>query len=314
MTNIRVQAHGLGHSLKAARLGCGLSQGELAVKAGLHRNAVSAVEDGRGHIATLVLLADAMGMEIAGRGLAGDGTLGVRLLVLRKRRRLGRRAAANLAGISVPAVESVERTDHSHIASVEALGHALGAGLCLRPKGEGFGFWESAATSSADEEWYTPSWLLDRLYRVIGGSFGLDPCSPARRGPRAPVKARVRYVAEDDSLNLPWTAATVFVNPPYGRQLRAWVAKASHEADVGRSGVVFALVPARCDTGWWHDHVAPTADVWMLRGRVAFGDGTKPAPFPSAIVVWSATVEHRDRMTTEFLNAWHVHQQRQPST
>jgi phage N-6-adenine-methyltransferase len=306
VTRNRVHEQSLGTSLKMARRDRGFTQGELAAKAGLHRNAVSAIEAGRGRFETLFLLADALGLEVTGRGLARDGTLGERMQALRKRRRLSRRNAATLAGISVPAIESVEQTGTSHVVSIEALGHAIGAGLCLRQKGTAFGFWESTAISSADDEWYTPPWLLDRLYRVIGGSFGLDPCSPVRRGPRTTVRARVRYVAQDDSLNLPWKAATVFVNPPYGRQLRAWVAKAHNEANTRRAGVVFGLVPARCDTGWWHSHVAEAADIWMLRGRLSFGDGSKPAPFPSAIVAWSATDEHRKRMAVEFPDAWHV--------
>lgn len=158
-----MQARSLGHSLKVARQGAGLSQGELAAKAGLHRNSVSAIEAGRGHIETLILLADALGLDVVGRNLAGYGRLGPPLEALRKRRRLGRRATAKLAGISVPAIEGVERTGNAHVASVEALGRVLGAGLCLRTKGEAFGFWESAATSSANEEWYTPPSLLERL-------------------------------------------------------------------------------------------------------------------------------------------------------
>ena len=120
------------------------------------------------------------------------------------------------------------------------------------------------------------------------------------------MKARVRYVAQDGALDLPWTAPSVFMNPPYGRGLRNWVAKAHEEAACGRAGFVVGLVPARCDTGWWHRHVAGVADVWILRGRLSFGDGTQPAPFPSALVIWSATEEHRVRMATAFPGAWHV--------
>ena len=84
------------------------------------------------------------------------------------------------------------------------------------------------------------------------------------------------------------------------------MAKARMEAEAGRAGLVIALVPARTDTRWWHDHVAGKADVWLLRGRLAFGDGTMAAPFPSAIVVWSALEEHRLALIAAFPDAWHV--------
>ncbi|MFC7551151.1 DNA N-6-adenine-methyltransferase [Pseudoroseomonas wenyumeiae] len=83
-------------------------------------------------------------------------------------------------------------------------------------------------------------------------------------------------MAEDDSLRLPWYGS-VFMNPPYGRELPRWVAKARTEAEAGRASVVFGLIPARTDTRWWHDYIAAVADIWMLRGRLAFGDGTQPA-------------------------------------
>ena len=48
------------------------------------------------------------------------------------------------------------------------------------------------------------------------------------------------------------------------------------------------------------------ADIWMLRGRLSFGDGRQPAPFPSAIVVWSARDIPRAAMAEAFPDAWHV--------
>ena len=120
------------------------------------------------------------------------------------------------------------------------------------------------------------------------------------------MKAKLRYVLGDDCLALLWKASSVFLNPPYGRGLISWVARADQEAALGRAGVVFALVPARSDTGWWHNHIAGRADVWMLRGRLSFGKGGQPAPFASAIVVWSATEDNRTRMAVAFPDAWHI--------
>ena len=83
----------------------------------------------------------------------------------------------------------------------------------------------------------------------------------------------------------------VFVNPPYGRTLGLWVAKARREVEEGRARTVVALLPARPDTTYWHEHVAGRAVVYFLRGRLRFSDGEQGAPFPSALVVWGATPE-----------------------
>jgi len=126
------------------------------------------------------------------------------------------------------------------------------------------------------------------------------------KGGGRPVRARVRYTAEDDALALSWRAESVFVNPPYGRMLARWVAKARNEHEAGRAGLVVALIPARTDTKWWHGSVVGAADVWLLKGRLAFGDGTQVAPFPSAIVVWGADGDRRAMISRAFSDAWCV--------
>jgi phage N-6-adenine-methyltransferase len=137
------------------------------------------------------------------------------------------------------------------------------------------------------QAWETPPELLEALATVFG-RFDLDPCAP--RKTRTRVKARSHFTAEDDGLTLPWHG-TVFVNPPYGRTLAKWVAKARSEVEGGRAGTVVALLPARPDTSYWHDHVAGHATVYFFRGRLRFGDSQQSAPFPSALAVWGASRE-----------------------
>ena len=51
--------------------------------------------------------------------------------------------------------------------------------------------------------------------------------------------------------------------------------------------MVVCLLPARVDTRWWHDYVKPYAAVIdFVKGRLRFGDGKYPAPFPSVVVVF----------------------------
>ena len=301
MTKFHVQNQGLGSGLKASRKLAKFTQSQLADTAGVHRNALLAVEAGRGSVATINLIASALGFEVSGRGLSGDGTLQERLTSLRKRRRLSRRAVASLAGISVPAVDALERTGGGHVSTLEAIGRAIGAGLCLVPKGTSIGFWESAATSSADVEWYTPRWLLDRVSTVVG-PFDCDPCSPGRG--KSEVQARLHFTVADDGLSHSWPG-TVWLNPPYGSAIGQWLGKAREEMAAGFAKKVVALIPARTDTRWWHDHAAGKADIIMLRGRVAFIGGG-PAPFPSALVGYGLTEGERDRLFEAFPDAWHV--------
>jgi hypothetical protein len=63
-----------------------------------------------------------------------------------------------------------------------------------------------------------------------------------------------------------------------------WVQKAYESAQSG--ALVVCLLPARCDTRWWHDYVLPYAEVRYLKGRLKFSESGNSAPFPSATVIF----------------------------
>ena len=104
-----------------------------------------------------------------------------------------------------------------------------------------------------------------------------------------------------DGLEHDWTDAEgkpgiVWLNPPYGKVLKHWVAKAWKEVSNGNALVVVALLPARTGVKWWQDFICTQAGfnayegvatkVEFLKGRLTFGGETAPAMFPSAVVIW----------------------------
>lgn len=140
-----------------------------------------------------------------------------------------------------------------------------------------------ALLSSERTDWNTPPEVIKVVRKM--GRIGLDPCSNAQ----SVVKAEVEYrLPEQNGLELPWkTDGLVFVNPPYGRGIEAWVSKCRQSEWQSALGVV-ALLPARPDTRWWQDNCAPPVSnaVCFLRGRLRFLEAPAPAPFPSALVYW----------------------------
>ena len=131
--------------------------------------------------------------------------------------------------------------------------------------------------SSKNHAWATPRALFDSLNAEFG-PFELDPCASVEN-----AKCERFFTKEQDGLKQEW-AGKVFMNPPYGREIGAWVKKAFEAAKRGGATVV-CLLPARTDTAWWHDYCAQ-GEVRFLRGRVKFEGATNSAPFPSAIVVF----------------------------
>lgn len=132
--------------------------------------------------------------------------------------------------------------------------------------------------SSETDLWSTPQDFFDRLNAEW--DFTLDPCctSENRKCPRY-------FTKESNGLSQSWEGERVFMNPPYGRTIGAWMQKAYEESIRGKTAVV-CLVPARTDTAWWHDY-AMKGKITFLRGRLKFGGHKNSAPFPSAIVIFS---------------------------
>ncbi len=156
--------------------------------------------------------------------------------------------------------------------------------------------------SSKNNEWDTPQDFFDALDQVY--DFTLDPCC-------APWSAKCdkHYTAEDDGLSKSWEGETVFMNPPYGREIGKWIAKAYAETRNDRTTVV-CLIPSRTDTKYWHDYVMKADAVYFVKGRLKFGNKViadytgktdkSPAPFPSAVIVFGGHKESIGDFTKVF--------------
>lgn len=133
--------------------------------------------------------------------------------------------------------------------------------------------------SSKSKQWETPRELYERLNERYG-PFTLDPCATLEN-----AKCEKFFTIDDNGLAQSWQGETVFMNPPYGRQIGKWIEKAYRES-LGEATVV-CLIPARTDTAYWHDYVMRAGEIVLLRGRVRFVGGKSSAPFPSAVVAFS---------------------------
>jgi phage N-6-adenine-methyltransferase len=136
--------------------------------------------------------------------------------------------------------------------------------------------------SSETNEWETP----DELFSVLDCYFQFTLDAAATDDNR---KCKRYFTVETDGLSQSWENETVWLNPPYGREIGKWVKKAYEESLNGHTTVVM-LIPSRTDTSYWHDYVMKASDIYYIRGRVKFFNkdkgGNTPAPFPSAIVVF----------------------------
>ena len=130
--------------------------------------------------------------------------------------------------------------------------------------------------SSKSSEWTTPQDYFNVLNKEF--NFTLDPCCT-----KESAKCDKFYTLEDDGLSKDWSSEIVFMNPPYGREIKHWIKKAYEESLKG--AIVVCLVPARTDTAYWHEYCTK-GKIRFIKGRLKFS-GKDAAPFPSALVVFS---------------------------
>ena len=148
-------------------------------------------------------------------------------------------------------------------------------------------FSRSIHASSARHDWRTPPALVSLVREALGGAIDLDPCS----GEHTRIGRRNVRVA-GDGLSIPWRGR-VYVNPPYGRAIPLWIAKAIAES--GNASIVM-LIPSRTDTRAFHAAASACASACLLRGRIVFVGAPASAPFPSALFYFGADARRFDQV------------------
>jgi site-specific DNA-methyltransferase (adenine-specific) len=137
--------------------------------------------------------------------------------------------------------------------------------------------------SSENSEWETPPELFNTLNDVF--HFTLDPCATKQN-----AKCKKFYTKKQDGLKQSWKGESVFVNPPYGREVDKWVYKAYVTLIENKKSLIVMLLAARTETKRWQVMILPNAKViCFLKKRVKFllnGKVRGSPAFPSAIVVF----------------------------
>lgn len=122
----------------------------------------------------------------------------------------------------------------------------------------------------------TPQAFFDALEKEFG--FDIDVCAL-----RENTKCPWFFSPDDNGLSKNWAPHTCWMNPPYGREIRAWMKKAYEESHKGAT--VVCLVPSRTDAAWWHDY-AMKGEVRFVKGRLKFNGMASNAPFPNAVIIF----------------------------
>jgi hypothetical protein len=143
----------------------------------------------------------------------------------------------------------------------------------------------------------TPPEIIDLVRQLAPKKgIGLDPCS--NRTSMVGAKHEYGHVFDGggevfiDGLSMPWRGyGLVFMNPPHSMSpynIEPWMEKAIDEfwavdnlSPVSRRNDQFCgLVPAKVDTGWFHNYVVPHFHMVILEGRLKYWQNGHQTPGP----------------------------------
>lgn len=153
--------------------------------------------------------------------------------------------------------------------------------------------------STGTEHWSTPEKFFEQVDSIF--NFTLDACADTTN-----YKVKNYYNKKQNGLAQDWSGHTVWVNPPYGKETKDWVAKASEIVSEKYSSKVTSIVmllPARMDTKWMHDYVLSSAKyIVFLKGRLKFSGSKTSAPFPSMLAVFTSIDSNNDKIESLLKN------------
>lgn len=156
--------------------------------------------------------------------------------------------------------------------------------------------------SSESNEHLTPSDLLFDVVECLG-DIDLDPCSNSHESPNVPAK--YHFTSEDDGLTKTWFGK-IFMNPPYGDEIKNWANKLDEEITAHHLEEAIALVAARTDTEWWKTLTKQCCGLCLINGRLKFVKDTNKsnATFPSAILYFGERFDIFRHVFSEWGQIW----------
>ena len=147
--------------------------------------------------------------------------------------------------------------------------------------------------SSKSAEWETDLIFFNKLNKIF--HFTLDPCATSEN-----ALCRKYYTIAEDGLSQSWQEERVFMNPPYGKEVKDWIKKAYEEGQ-DPDTLVVCLVPNRTDTKWMHYYGYKADWIIDIKGRLKFGNRLLSAkllgemfysaPFPSRLIIYAKNIQ-----------------------
>ena len=127
----------------------------------------------------------------------------------------------------------------------------------------------------------TPQDLFNTLNKEF--EFTLDPCCVKEN-----AKCKKYFTEKEDGLSQDWGKDLVFMNPPYGRDIKKWIKKAYDESK--KETIIVCLLYSATETNYWHDYIMKSKEIRFIKQRLSFKklneQKANPCMYPSCVVIF----------------------------
>ncbi len=156
------------------------------------------------------------------------------------------------------------------------------------------------------QDWNTPIKYVEAIYSFYGRPY-LDPCSNMD----SIVDAHIEwYLPTTDGLSETWEYPTIFINPPFGRDMKRkttiknWIKKAWESHCIFDSEIL-VLIPVAVNTRHWKEYIFGKAHICFLsdtrlKFRINGSEENKGAPMPCAMIYYGNNFDKFKRVFSEY--------------
>ncbi len=135
------------------------------------------------------------------------------------------------------------------------------------------------------DDWNTPTKIVEILYQ-FWSVIELDPCS----NENSIVNAITNVVLPDDGLLYDYTKyKSIFINPPYGKGISNWIAKACID---NIDNEIVLLIPVATNTSYWKRYIFNSAKAicFLFDSRLKFrangNENNKGCPMACCLIYY----------------------------
>lgn len=163
-----------------------------------------------------------------------------------------------------------------------------------------------AVKVSENNSWGTPDEIFEYFDAIYNFKFDLAASEQNK-------KCSEFFSEKDNSLIQDWHRINgwLWLNPPYGRNLKLWIKKAHEEMEKG--AMICMLIPASVGTLYWHEYIINRVNkIYFFKGRIQFitQDNKKMAGamYDSALVEFQKVQSKRTIIESASLKDIYEHQ------